>query len=353
MKRRYASVSSSTGKKPIVAPYSGRHVGDRRAIRERERRHAGAEELDELADDLLLAEHLRHGQHEVRRGHALAQAARELEADHLRDEHRERLPEHRGLGLDPADAPADDAEAVDHRRVRVGADQRVGEGGVVLAAHDAAGQVLEVDLVADAGVGRDDAEVHEGLRAPAQEGVALRVALVLELGVLLDRADGGVLVDLDRVIDDEIRRLERVDLVRVTTEQDDRLAHRGEVDHAGDAREILEQHAPGVEGDLLGRDGLGVPVQHRLDVLAADDAAVLVAEEVLEQNLEGHQELLGGIAAGGEPKDAVRRATDGEGTFGFEAIVHGAPRGGSIRGNRVRCRLLEETASAARAPRTA
>ena len=37
-----------------------------------------------------------------------------------------RLPEHRGLRLDATDAPADDAEAVDHRRVRVGADQRVG-----------------------------------------------------------------------------------------------------------------------------------------------------------------------------------------------------------------------------------
>ena len=49
----------------------------------------------------------------------------ELEADDLRDEHRDRLAEHRRLGLDPADAPAEHAQAVDHRRVRVGPDQRV------------------------------------------------------------------------------------------------------------------------------------------------------------------------------------------------------------------------------------
>ena len=46
----------------------------------------------------------------------------------LRDEHRDGLAEHRGLGLDAADAPAEHAEAVDHGGVRVGADAGVGVG---------------------------------------------------------------------------------------------------------------------------------------------------------------------------------------------------------------------------------
>ena len=41
-------------------------------------------------------------------------------------------------------------------------------------------QVLEVDLVDDAGVGRHDAEVAERVLAPAQERVALLVARELE-----------------------------------------------------------------------------------------------------------------------------------------------------------------------------
>ena len=74
--------------------------------------------------------------------------------------------------------------------MRVGADERVGireraVGRVVR--HDDAREVLEVHLVDDAGVGRDDAEVAEGVLSPAQERVALLVARELELGVQLER----------------------------------------------------------------------------------------------------------------------------------------------------------------------
>ena len=47
--------------------------------------------------------------------------AGEFEADHLGHEHVQRLAEHHRLGLDAADAPADDAQPVDHRGVAVGA----------------------------------------------------------------------------------------------------------------------------------------------------------------------------------------------------------------------------------------
>jgi len=36
------------------------------------------------------------------------------------------LAEHARLRFDPADTPSDDAEAIDHRRVRIGADEGVG-----------------------------------------------------------------------------------------------------------------------------------------------------------------------------------------------------------------------------------
>src|ERR1051326_6952469 len=56
----------------------------------------------------------------------------EVDADDARRKKVPRLPQHPRLGLDPADAPADDAESVDHRRVRVGADERVGVPDAVL-----------------------------------------------------------------------------------------------------------------------------------------------------------------------------------------------------------------------------
>ena len=104
------------------------HVADRGAVGQRQRGDAGAVELHELPDDAVLAQHLGDGEHEVGGGRALGQVAVELEADHARDQHRHGLAEHRGLGLDAADAPADDADAVDHRGVGVGADAGVGVG---------------------------------------------------------------------------------------------------------------------------------------------------------------------------------------------------------------------------------
>src|SRR3546814_8908401 len=48
-------------------PVFRRHVGDGGAVRQRQIGEAGAEELDEAADDAALAEHLRHREHEVGR----------------------------------------------------------------------------------------------------------------------------------------------------------------------------------------------------------------------------------------------------------------------------------------------
>ena len=168
----------------------GAHVADGGAVGQRHLGDALAVELDELADDAVLAQHLGDGEHDVGRGDAGWDLAGQLEADDARDEHRDGLAEHRGLGLDAADAPAEHAEAVDHRGVRVGADAGVGVGAqhaVDRAVVDDLGQVLDVDLVHDAGARRDDLEVVERGLAPAQELVALAVALVLDLDVALER----------------------------------------------------------------------------------------------------------------------------------------------------------------------
>ena len=206
---------------PIVARSASGRFGSPLAV-----------ELHELADHAALAEHLRDGEHEVRGGGALRQLAGEPEAHHLRHQHRHRLAEHRRLGLDAADAPAEHAEAVDHRGVRVGPDERVRERLAVARLHHAR-EVLEVHLVADAGVGRHHREVVEGGLAPAQEGVALPVALELELGVALEGEPLGEHVDLDRVVDHELDRHQRVDLGGVAAEVLHRVAHRREVDDRG------------------------------------------------------------------------------------------------------------------------
>ena len=226
-------------------------------------------------------------------------------------------PEHRRLGLDPADAPAEHAEAVDHRRVRVGADQRVGvrlAQAIVVDEHDAR-QVLEVDLVHDAGVRRHDREVVERALAPAQERVALLVALELQLGVAL-------------------RTRSAVPNASTCTEWSmtssagtsglifsgsppssaiaSRIAARSTI--AGTPVKSCITTRAGREGDLLDWLGVGVPAGQRLDVGGADRLAVLVAQQVLEQDLQRERQprdvelRLQRV----EPEDLVRRVPDAQ-----------------------------------------
>ena len=166
-------------------------------------------------------QHLRHGEDEVGRGRAFLQRARKPHADHFRQHHRDRLAQHRRLGLDPADAPAQHRKPVDHRRMAVGADQRVGIGdglAALVGRPHHLRQIFEIDLVADAGAGRHDAEIVERALAPAQERIALAVALELDLDVLGERVLAAEIVDHHRMVDDEIDRRERIDALRIAAE---------------------------------------------------------------------------------------------------------------------------------------
>ena len=293
-------------------PVLGRHVADGRSIGQRKARQSYAIKFHEFADDLFFAEHFRHGQHEISRSGTRLQAAVHLESDDLRDEHRYRLSEHCRLGFDSADAPAEYTKPVDHGGVGIGADQRVGVR-VRHLAHDlrenSRRQILEIDLVHDPGVGRNDAKVVQRLLSPAQERVALLIAGELEISVDQQRGLGSVFIHLHRVIDDEIHRLKRVDQARVAAEARERVTHGGEIDDGGNSGEILEQHSRGAEGDLLFDFPLHVPGREGAHVVRFDELAVFVSEQVFEEDLEADGESacvpVRELGQGIQPKDRV------------------------------------------------
>ena len=133
-------------------------------------------------------------------------------------------------------------------------------------------QVLDVDLVHDAGARRHHLEVVEGGLAPAQELVALAVALVLDLDVALEGVGGAEQVGDHRVVDDQLGRGQRVDLLGVAAEVGDGLAHGGQVDDARHAGEVLHDHAGRGELDLDAGLGVRIPVREGLDVVGGDVA---------------------------------------------------------------------------------
>ena len=141
--------------------------------------------------------------------------------------------------------------------------------------------------MADAGARRHHPEVVEGALPPLQELVALDVALVLAVDVELEGARGAELVDHHRVVDDEVDRVQRVDLLRVAAERLDPVAHGGEVDDRRHAGEVLHQHPRRPVGDLARVPAaLGRPFGEGADVVDGDGLAVLEAQHVLQNDLK-------------------------------------------------------------------
>ena len=99
----------------------------------------------------------------------------------------------------------------------------------------------------------------------------------------------------------------------------DGLAHGGQVDDARHPGEVLHHHARGRVLDLNAGFRLGIPVRDGLDVVLGDVAAVLVAQQVLGEDLEAVGEFLR-IGDGVETVDLVTLIADLEGVAGSERV---------------------------------
>ena len=110
----------------------------------------------------------------------------QTETNDLRNEHRRGLAEHGGLCFDSADAPAEDAQGIDHGSVGIRAHDRIGISLKPVAVRhgaDDSREVFQIHLVADSGVWWNDFEVLKRRLPPAQERVALDVTLKLQLRI--------------------------------------------------------------------------------------------------------------------------------------------------------------------------
>ena len=140
--------------------------------------------------------------------------------------------------------------------------------------------------------GRHHPEVVEGALGELEELVALDVALQLELDVEPEGVLGAVVVHLHRVIDHQVAGDDGVDLVGVALHAGHRVAHRGEVHHAGHAGEVLEDDAGGHEGNLGLRRPFLMTAAELADVVLGDDPAAGEAEGVLEEDADGEGEAV-------------------------------------------------------------
>ena len=140
--------------------------------------------------------------------------------------------------------------------------------------------------------GRHDAEIVEGRLAPFQETIALAIALIFEIDIGLERLVAAEGIDDHRMVDDEIDRHERIDLLRIAAELGHRIAHGGKVDDRRHAGEILHQNARRTKRDFALQLALvDEPFGDRLDVFLGDRAAVLETQQIFEQHLHREGQL--------------------------------------------------------------
>ena len=147
-----------------------------------------------------------------------------MDSDHVRGQKVHRLAEHPGFRFDAADPPADNAETVDHGRVRIGADQRVGVKDIVFAQH-ALRQILQVDLMDDPNPRRDDREPVKGLHSPLEKLIAGAVALELDLHVQLECVVHFRKVHLHRMVHYQVYGDQRLNHARIASHAGDRRSH--------------------------------------------------------------------------------------------------------------------------------
>jgi hypothetical protein len=94
------------------------------------------------------------------------------------------------------------------------------------------------------------------------------------------------------VVGDELGGDDRAQRLRVAAQAGQRVAHGGQVDQGGHPVGVVQEHPRRVQVDLAASLGGRVPAPHRLDLLGGDQLPVLVAQQVLQQHLEGERQVV-------------------------------------------------------------
>ena len=262
----------------------GRHVRHRRAIRERQTTRADAEKLDELAQHAMGTQHLGHAQNQVSGGDSGCKRATHVHADHIGNANRQGLTEHRRLRLDAAHAPRQNAQGTYHRRVAVGTQQRVraGERHIARAFDDShrVSKQLQVDLMNDPRSGRHHAKIGQAVLRPSHKTVTLGIARKVQLAVEIHGVGDAIVIDRDRMIDNQMHRDHRIDARRVAPARRHGIPHGGEISQGRRAGGVVHQHAQRIKRNLALEAALGDPLRDRRQRIG------FVAQRVLKQHTQ-------------------------------------------------------------------
>ena len=129
------------------------------------------------------------------------------------------MAKHHSFRFDSTDTPTQNTESIDHRRMAVGADQRVRHPYTVLLTRNTCNP-LQIHLMDDATAGGNCTEIVEALLSPLEELVALHIALIFDFQIAFSRiGEKAGYIDLNRVVNDQIDGDLRIDLLWIATQR--------------------------------------------------------------------------------------------------------------------------------------
>src|SRR6185503_783987 len=147
-------------------------------------------------------------------------------------------------------------------------------------------QVLEIHLVNNSRIRRNDSHIAERFLSPAQEGIPLFVALKLKLGVQRKSLRLPEFVYLNGVVDYKFRRLQRIDERRIPAQFGHGIAHGGKIHDSGHPREVLHENTARRKGNLFVGLAFAVPRGKRTNIFGSDVAGIFGPEKIFKKNTQ-------------------------------------------------------------------
>ena len=219
-----------------------------------------------------------------------------MNAHDLRHERRDGLAEHRSFSFNAAHAPRKHANAICRGGMGISSHHRVKVrklAGVGRLRHNAARKTLDVDLVANARSGRNDAHILKRRQGPLQEAIALAVALEFHIHVLLKSTGAASRIGNNRMVNHQIERNLRIDTRGVGAQIACGFTHHGQVNEHWHTGEILQQNASRHVFNFAALNALRAGVNNTLRIKLARVGIVDIAQHVFKQNAQRMRQSLG------------------------------------------------------------
>ncbi len=173
----------------------------------------------------------------------------------------------------------------------VGAHQSIRAGHAIAHLHHLC-QVFQVHLVHDPRRRRHHAEILKRLLPPLEKLKALAIALEFLFRVVEQGVRIAEIIHLHAVIDHQIDGNEGIDALRPAARPLHRRAHRGQIDQARHAGEILQNHSRRLERNLARMAQARLPGRQALHIFLAHLGVVAMAQAAFQENLDGKRQAV-------------------------------------------------------------